>query len=42
VWVNTPTGAVPMWVCIYKSPEIEYTYFVLQPPWRGCAEFGNL
>jgi len=42
VWVNTPSGAMPMALCVYKSPEIEYTYLVLRPAWIGCAEYGNL
>lgn len=42
VWINTPSGPMPMLLCVYKSPEIEYTYLVLRPVWMGCVEFGNL
>jgi hypothetical protein len=41
-WIATPLGPAPVVVCVYSSPEIEYTLAKYQPPWMPCAEYRNV
>ena len=41
-WVIMPVGPVPVIVCVYSSPEIEYNLQKYQPLWEPCAEYRNV
>jgi hypothetical protein len=40
--VYTMFGPMPMKVCIYVSPEIEYDVLVYQPLHQPCAEYRDV
>jgi len=40
--VYTGVGPVPVMLCIYKTPEIDYNVRIYQPPWEPCAMYRNV